>query len=119
MTGGAHREPRPQKEEVPRHRTEGVFSDTHDREAWLSTRQVKIHSLHTTNSATVSLHQAKLSDALNGVLFGQSDQYNTQMRNTVEEVRARGYSFVFTCDDSHWNVLLFGRDNDHRITVHL
>ncbi|KAK3271251.1 hypothetical protein CYMTET_20389 [Cymbomonas tetramitiformis] len=120
MTGGGGRGPRAQQAGVPRHRTEGVFSDTRGREAWLSSIQVETHILHTTNLATVSLHQTKLADALNGTLFGQSSQYNTQMRNTIEKVRTGGYScFVLTCDDSHWNVLLFGRNGDHGVTVGL
>ncbi|KAK3265699.1 hypothetical protein CYMTET_25636 [Cymbomonas tetramitiformis] len=72
-------------DERGRHRTEGVFSDTRGREAWLRSIQVETRSHYTTNLATVLLHQTKLADALNGITFEQSDQYNTQMRNTVEK----------------------------------
>eukprot|EP00854_Cymbomonas_tetramitiformis_P008567 gene8567-biopygen8692 len=119
MTVGGRSGPGPRREDLPRHRTEGVFSDTSGREVWLSSIQVETHSLCTTNLATVSMHQTKLADALNGITFEQSDQYNTQMRNTMEKVCAGGFSFVLTCDGSHWNVTLFGRNEDSSVSAYL
>ncbi|KAK3265737.1 hypothetical protein CYMTET_25593 [Cymbomonas tetramitiformis] len=119
LKGGGRRGTAPRREGTPRHRTEGVFSDTRGREAWLSSIQVETHSLCTTGVATVSMHQTKLADALNGIEFEQSDQYDSQMRNTMETVRDGGFSFVLTCDGSHWNVLLFGRNEDTSVSVYL
>ncbi|KAK3249456.1 hypothetical protein CYMTET_41113 [Cymbomonas tetramitiformis] len=119
LKGGGRRGNAPRGEGTPRHRTEGVFSDTRGREAWLSSIQVETHSLCTTGLATVSMHQTKLADALNGTEFEQSEQYEAQMRNTMETVRDEGFSFVLTCDGSHWNVLLFGKNEDTSVSIYL
>ena len=63
MTGGGGRQRSPpDHRRRARHRTEGVFSESTGREAWLSTIQMEAYNLAVSGFPAIALNQLELRD---------------------------------------------------------